>query len=211
MPSAYAGGEYDITDPSGTYPMGGDLVFKTYVGAALPVEMLSFTGLAKKENVFLNWITASEINSDYFDVERSRDGFDFEKIGSVNGAGNSNSLLNYSFTDESPLVGISYYRLKQTDYDGAFEYFGPVAIDINSEFSIKVFPNPTDNIISIELSQDAELPATVSFKDIIGNEVRKFTMNDIKQNEDISDLAPGIYFLSLKTHTNCQNIKLIKQ
>ena len=81
-------------------------------------ELVVFLPMKKKENyVDVNWITATEINNNYFTLERSATGINFEPIGYVQGAGNSTSTINYVFKDRDPLNGIGYYRLKQTDFD----------------------------------------------------------------------------------------------
>jgi len=93
----------------------------------------------------LDWRTASEINNDYFTIERSVDGVNFEIIDIINGAGNSNNILHYETIDSNPLEGVSYYRLKQTDYDGQFEYSSIVSVRNHEETisqEINVYPNP---------------------------------------------------------------------
>ncbi|MBW6498623.1 MAG: hypothetical protein K0B09_09560 [Bacteroidales bacterium] len=97
----------------------------------LPIELLSFTAKYQDGKVLLNWATGSEINNDYFTLERSRDAVDAEIIGFIDGAGNSSHTLHYQFIDHDPLPGISYYRLKQTDYDGSFEYSQWVAVQVD--------------------------------------------------------------------------------
>jgi hypothetical protein len=87
----------------------------------LPVELLSFSGKVDNGAVVLKWATASEINNDFFTIEKSEDGVFFEVIGAIAGAGNTNSRMDYSFTDDNPYE-LAYYRLKQTDYNGAFTY-----------------------------------------------------------------------------------------
>lgn len=87
----------------------------------LPIELMSFTGKVDNGNVILKWATASELNNDFFTIEKSEDGIFFEVVGYVDGTGNSNSVIQYSFIDENPFE-LAYYRLKQTDYDGAFAY-----------------------------------------------------------------------------------------
>ena len=88
----------------------------------LPIELLSFEAICNNNSVNLLWSTASEKNNDYFTIERSSDGITFQTVLTVKGAGNSNQVINYSAIDEKPIDGIAYYRLKQTDYDGKFEY-----------------------------------------------------------------------------------------
>ncbi|PJF33793.1 MAG: hypothetical protein CUN57_01220, partial [Phototrophicales bacterium] len=102
---------------------------------ALPIDLVRFVA-SKRDGgqVSLEWTTASEINNDYFTIERSFDGRNFESIGQVKGAGNSFEEINYSFVDES-IAGISsnrivYYRLKQTDYDGVFTYSDVISVEL---------------------------------------------------------------------------------
>ncbi|MBK9423627.1 MAG: hypothetical protein IPN54_05800 [Bacteroidetes bacterium] len=87
----------------------------------LPVELLYFNAFKYNEQVKVEWVTATEINNDYYIVERSSDGTDFEMVEVVPGAGNSNFLINYFIFDKDPFSGKSYYRLKQVDFDGAIK------------------------------------------------------------------------------------------
>lgn len=114
-------------------------------GVTLPIELVSFEGNARDYGIRLEWITATEKNNDYFEVHRSRDGVNFELIGTVSGAGDSRSLIEYSFTDNSIFFDGYFYRLKQTDFDGEFE-FGPIIwVEIQNELSnFTIFPNPSD-------------------------------------------------------------------
>jgi len=100
--------------------------FSDFTGAGLtqplPVSLLFFEALANDNHVKTRWATASETNNDYFTVERSADAIDFQPVGIVDGSGQSNALIQYAFTDAEPLPGLSYYRLKQTDFDGSATY-----------------------------------------------------------------------------------------
>lgn len=97
-------------------------------GVALPIELISFDASLNNNNVDLYWATASEYNNDFFTIERSTDGLNWEHVTIVSGAGNSTQRLDYYIQDSRPLSGISYYRLKQTDFDGAFEYSNIVSV-----------------------------------------------------------------------------------
>ncbi len=99
----------------------------------LPIELLHFTASSNDSEVLLSWATASEINNDFFTLERSADMRSVEIIGHVQGAGNSNQTLTYQFTDPHPLTGINYYRLKQTDFDGSYEYSDWTAVSSGTE------------------------------------------------------------------------------
>jgi hypothetical protein len=103
----------------------------------LPVSLIAYTAKQNSKNVNIDWSTATEINCDYFTVERSTNNKDYKTIGMVNGAGNSTSLLNYSTIDENPFKGISYYRLRQTDYDGKEVVYPPVSVNylLKTEFT----------------------------------------------------------------------------
>ncbi|AZQ64644.1 T9SS type A sorting domain-containing protein [Flammeovirga pectinis] len=115
-------------------------------GDDLPVEMIYFNSTisTSKNNVLLEWATASEINADRFDVERSTNNRNWTNIGVIKASGNSNVKLDYSFTDSGlPNATIVYYRLKQVDFDGKAYVYGPNAVHLdNSERTLTVYPNP---------------------------------------------------------------------
>lgn len=122
------------------------------INEILPIELLSFTPEIKPDRILLNWTTGTEINNDYFTIERSRDLYGWEVMGFVEGAGNSSVPLSYSFSDMRPLDGLGYYRLKQTDFDGKYEYFGPIAAhyDLGLEgLDFKVMKQYTNWVIAV--------------------------------------------------------------
>lgn len=122
------------------------------IGSMLPIELISFDIHPNKTNseVILTWETASELNSAYFLIERSLNGFDYQTIGKVQAAGSSNQLNSYSFTDITPDEGVNYYRLNQFDFDGKNEYSAVKGVEINRpEFSVTLFPNPFSSSIEI--------------------------------------------------------------
>ena len=130
-------------------------------GFLMPLELLSFNAELNNNIVDLTWVTATEYNSDYFTIERSYDGIHFTELMKVKAAGNSTHELNYSKVDEHPLLGISYYRLKQTDFDGSYKY--SIVDQINyqlTNFNFSIIPNPTsfDNLnLNITGAKDAEI------------------------------------------------------
>jgi fibronectin-binding autotransporter adhesin len=135
--------------------LSGDFRITTtnLVATPLPIELLSFEVVLVGDQVQLKWSTASELNNDFFTIERASDIEKFEKVSIVKGQGTAKSKTNYSFEDESPLPGISYYRLKQTDFDGKFTYSGLRKIEYSiSGIRLNVYPNPiVDNKFSLEL------------------------------------------------------------
>jgi hypothetical protein len=116
----------------------------------LPIELISFEANIVEEEVVLDWQTATETNNDFFTIERSQDAQSWEPIAQIKGAGNSNVRLSYNAIDKNPLKGISYYRLKQTDYDGKYEYSSTRVVQFSELSPIRIYPNPTSGSIIIE-------------------------------------------------------------
>lgn len=139
---------------------------------ALPIELLSFTTAINNANVRLNWVTATEINNDYFTVEHSADGIYFSSIRKITGAGNSTQSLAYTAIDHSPFDGISYYRLKQTNYDGRSSYSRIIKEEFKNtkDFILGIYPNPFSNATTFHTNEhlkDASLIAYNSYGQIV--------------------------------------------
>lgn len=140
-----------------------DVVSNDNCGIALPVILLNFNAQRSEQSVIVEWMTATEQNSDYFEVQRSFDSLSFSRVGIINGAGYSTTPNSYSLIDDQPLNGTSFYRLKQVDFDGTLKYSDVKAVDFGNfeSTSIQLYPNPTsdelfivgkaDEIASIEL------------------------------------------------------------
>jgi len=171
----------------------------------LPIELVMFDATCEDGKVVLNWATASEKNNQYFSVERSADGLAWEEVGRVSGAGNSNTLLNYSETDAQPLNGLSYYRLKQTDYDGASETFAPANIQcITSEGNtMLLYPNPATQEVNIVVHLDKDYGAgSIRLSDMMGKTVQQMNVNLVKgENKfvstDLNSLQGGTYLVTV--------------
>ncbi|HKK39552.1 MAG TPA: T9SS type A sorting domain-containing protein, partial [Cryomorphaceae bacterium] len=165
----------------------------------LPITLLSFQASAKDITVQTSWITASEINNDFFTIERSKDGRFWEKVGTLDGAGDSHTELSYSFTDDRPYAGISYYRLKQTDFDGTSNDSEPRAVEIrqNGDFGIDKVYHGQDGLNVI---YRATAPyVVVEIYDLLGKRVYgELLENSGNGFETIyPDLARGAYLLRL--------------
>jgi hypothetical protein len=183
--------------------------------STLPIELISFDAYLNNGTVALEWQTASELNNDYFTIERSSNGNDFEPIINVDGAGNSNHIINYFETDYSPLAGASYYRLRQVDYDGRsswsqIENVKPMG---NSE-EILLYPNPTDGLINIILNDFSDEHLMIEFSDITGRICYQFTLNPHSnpffQSHDLKyELAAGSYVVTFATKSKFFTQKLI--
>ncbi len=127
----------------------------------LPVSLVDFDVKKIDNTAYIQWTTASEINNDYFIVQRSVDGENIENIGEINGAGNSNKVLKYSFIDNNPPKGMVYYRLKQVDFDGKNEIFEWKSLFFNNEEELKIYPIPNnDGILNLtysNINNDAQI------------------------------------------------------
>jgi hypothetical protein len=195
-------------DYGGTTWLGGDyLPIWTLVDESnpLPIELIRFAGNCADGQVEITWTTASETNNDFFTIQRSLDGTTFEDVTIVDGAGNSSSIINYSAVDYNPYGGTSYYRLKQTDFDGASKYSDVVAVSCGNaatDFNlVNAYDQGNGTMAVVFNAGDNEL-YTVTLYDIIGKQITETTgkaysgKNQI--NIAVGDLARGIYMVNLK-------------
>ncbi len=187
-------------------------------GTGLPIVLLDFTAEDKGDKVQLNWATAAEINNDFFTIERSRDGQEFEVLLTQEGAGNSTQVLYYEDLDDDPLEGISYYRLKQTDFDGAYEYSDVVAVDRskNTTVSIDVYPNPTiDGNLTIDVKGMNPLmgETEISITGLDGKIVYRYKLiNEAERSLPVQldeNLNKGMYFITITHGERVLHTKLL--
>lgn len=159
----------------------------------LPVQLMEFRGLYSDKGNLLEWVTSSEINNDFFEIERSADGYSFTALGKVKGAGNSSQLNYYKWTDKTSENNVSYYRLKQVDYDGQFSYSDIIKIvHFNQISPIKLNPNPASDFLF--LSTDNRLQS-IKIYDTFG--ILQDSFNEVPEFIDLSDFKNGIYFMDL--------------
>jgi len=189
----------------------------------LPIQLLDFKAeLNEDGGVDLGWTTASEVNNEYFSIERSTDGIDFETVLERDGAGNSNQHLEYAAIDENPLAGTSYYRLKQTDYDGSFAYSELRAVNVLKELKFSVKPNPATDRLQITFGEIAggsvfvmtpEYKAKIRIYNIAGKLVYKKKFDDTfyKFNIDVSNFDEGMYLVNLETAGQVYKTKFVKE
>lgn len=171
-------------------------------GTTLPVTLVSFNAKEQSGKALLTWVTSTEINNSHFEVERSIDGVKFTKVGEVAGSGNSNTVKTYRFVDELTNAKVTYYRLKQVDFNGAFEYSNIINLTtkaLNALSSMSVYPNPATNSISVDgLTEQALV------YDAVGRLVLTVSENGLV---DVSHLTPGVYFVK----TSNETVKFVKQ
>lgn len=185
--------------------------FVGLINVPLPVTYTHIEA-AKRDNASLvTWGTAFEMNSVGFNIERSNDGKTFTKIGFQNSKainGNSNSVLEYSFTDAKPFAGINYYRLKQVDKDGKSEYSKIVSVAFDNAQMVKVYPNPATNMVTV----DAASVKSIELYNILGQAVNApVTFGSSSHNINTSGLAKGSYTLRIVTDNGTTTQKLILQ
>ncbi|MGM0647889.1 MAG: T9SS type A sorting domain-containing protein, partial [Bacteroidota bacterium] len=163
-----------------------------------PIELVGFEVKKEDNSVQVIWSTATEINNDYFTIERAAGNQDFKAIGTVQGAGNSNQTLNYSYTDnDAPNGEQLYYRIKQTDYDGSYSYSWIQNVNIENNVTVNVYPNPVQRGQNIMI-QSSEDNLLLNLYDAQGNKVRSSNLNHNQNKIETSDLNPGLYFIRLQ-------------
>jgi hypothetical protein len=194
---------------TGSITSGTFNAFRTYFalgnppggGNPLPIELGSFNANLIDRKVQLKWTTQAEINNSYFTVERSRDNVNFEAIGRVNGSGTTSETHNYGYFDTNPYPGISYYRIRQTDYDGTTETFPSQVINNIRKGSFTVYPNPANSpVVHLSYGDDQMQFYTITVRDIVGREiptsVERTGNGDIRLEFPENYRKPGsIYFI----------------
>ncbi len=163
----------------------------------LPIELLSFTGECNNQNVLFKWITATEHNNDYFSIEQSIDGLNWVNIRNIPGAGNSTSEITYSFIDFDRYDDISYYRLKQTDFDGHTKVYSPIAVKKCFEMNdwLSVVPNPAIDQININYEGDIDQVLSTSIYDVFGKLV--YFQKGYFSTIPVGNIQGGIYYLNV--------------
>lgn len=198
-----------IYDPDGTGPLTneidivGGIAINSTPGVMdtvcsiqfLPIRLVDFNVSATEHQVNLNWETSSEENNDYFTIERSTDLTSWKEITRLDGAGSSSTTRFYYTIDQSPELGINYYRLTQTDYDGDSESFGIRAVEFKGRSNIILYPNPAHT--HVNLQGDLKAVRRYSIYDAYGQLVTEMNFPEGVREIDISAFAPGMYHLDL--------------
>jgi hypothetical protein len=179
--------------------------------AGLPVKLTSFTAKQVDKAIDLNWVTASETNSDYFDVLSSPDGSHFKAIGKVKSAGNSSNDINYSFTDEYPHKGINYYRLKQVDLDGKFEFTKVITVENTTPSKTSIYPSlrRESDINYVDLTEySGDEKISIDLYDTNGRQINQVTMKGgLVQPLDFGQLKAGLYFVKINNQLKSETLK----
>ncbi|NRA11817.1 MAG: T9SS type A sorting domain-containing protein, partial [Crocinitomicaceae bacterium] len=187
--------------------------------SVLPVELSEFDAIYNPEvrGADLNWKTESEINNNFFTVQKSRNGINFEDLYEVKGAGTTNEITDYFAFDPNIKLGVTYYRLKQTDFDGKFEYSEVSAISVYDDKidKLTISPNPTGNTTNIFFNSYQVGPSVLNIMNAQGQIIKSidFTLKKNGNNivVDMSSYAQGIYMVSVETNNKIYTGKIIKK
>lgn len=180
----------------------------------LPIELVKFTAISAISSINLFWATASESNNDFFTIEKSTDAINYEIVATIDGAGNSNQIIDYNFIDNSPLQNTSYYRLKQTDFNGIFTYSESIKVDaLVSKNPISIYPNPFANNISISMPETFQQNnVELQIYNSAGKVQQSAIIPQLNNTIDMSSFESGIYYyLILVDSKVIQFGKLISQ
>ncbi|HXB41936.1 MAG TPA: T9SS type A sorting domain-containing protein, partial [Bacteroidia bacterium] len=181
----------------------------------MPIELIQFDAVRQQEKAKLTWTTATETNNNYFTVMRSTDAINWESIGKVKGAGNSTQTLHYNFTDDKAAAtinenGILYYRIKQTDFNGASEIFPARSLnwqDANNASSLQAYPNPVNDELNIIFRSD-ETVSAIEIRNSLGQIV--YASDNLSPDINTKDFAEGMYLLVVKTTGKIYQRKFVK-
>jgi len=202
-----------LTIPAGTTPSINNNFGIQQLFALLPVTLQNFTAQreANGTTILLQWTTTSESNNKGFNIERSTDGINWNTIGteaSKAANGNSTGTISYFFSDANPLPGINYYRLKQTDINGKYQYSGARLVKLDMAGSVTVFPNPTHNNVTINGLKAGQL---IQLHSVSGQLLIEKKAAGAQENIDLSGLATGVYHITVSNHaTQLMSGKVIK-
>jgi hypothetical protein len=208
LPSATGNALCNWTAVSGTTCTGGAALVVNGSGT-LPVTLISFTAREENNQAILHWKTASEINNKGFEIQRSNDVINWNKIGFVNGSVNSSLERSYSFNDAAPLPGKNYYRLVQYDLDGKTTFSTVVNVDIFKAGYYTLGNNPGNGIYRLNIN--SARGAIILVSDMTGRRLISQHLDAGIHQLDISNYAHGTYLLHLQIGTEIFTEKLIKQ
>ena len=181
----------------------------------LPVELINFQVKQKGNNNVVEWTTATELNNDFFYIERSKDGKNYKRIGKIKGAGTSSTLRKYTFVDKKPAIGLNYYRLHQVDFDGTTATSDVVTLSFaGGEKSLSIKPTIAYDQIMVEFTQNSETEMLLKIFDLFGRlyYLEKLPFGTITLNLNISNYPPGQYLVYLEQEPNLYTTeRFIKQ
>jgi hypothetical protein len=187
------------------YQVSGDLLADPTIyqvnaiadcASPLPIQLIDFSVREDNGDALLIWSTASELNNDRFLLLRTVDGIEYETAGIVSGAGNSSTVLNYSFRDRNPEKGLSYYKLRQVDFDGTKTDSEPMAYTNDTSGEFRLFPNPTHRNLTLSTALPYEQVDVIIY-DLSGRVINRLNYGAIENQDFELEGHPGTYFVEI--------------
>ena len=176
----------------------------------LPVELVGFSARLHGGKVALDWSTASEVNNQGFEVQRSTDFHDWTVLGFVPGHGTTDGLSDYFFDDHPLTTGTYYYRLRQMDTDGAFDYSPLRSVEWEGAGrAVSIFPNPANEHVTLSLPEMPDGSLSAKLFSSVGRQVGLFVLENDRSRIDLGQLSPGVYFLEIEGQPRL--LKIVKQ
>ncbi|MEQ9306212.1 MAG: T9SS type A sorting domain-containing protein, partial [Marinoscillum sp.] len=212
-----------VNDDTNTVSWNNITSFSDFTGAQnsiiLPIELRELNVKEDAHGVLISWSTYTETNNDYFSIERSRDGKATETIAEVTGSGTTKSARAYQTRDNSPLAGLSFYRLKQTDFDGQFSHSKWVSFENIDEDHVRfsIFPNPSSGKeIDLTFNYLTNVPLSIRITDLSGQTILQELFTPLEEHSKlrvrfVKKLNPGIYLIQLDGAEMSRVQKLIVQ
>lgn len=166
----------------------------------LAVEFAYLQGYQSKNEIMIEWITASENNNDYFEIEHSRDGRHFEYVETINGSGNSTDASAYNYMHRFPYNGMNYYRVKMVEFDGSFTHSNVISIELESKDIVNIFPTSVDAELNIKIFNSNIENTPVHIFSATGNRIGEYTIvaGDNSLQIPTSNLTAGLYYVKIK-------------
>ena len=173
----------------------------------LPIEITYFNAQPVDDNIQLNWSTSTEINIDYFTIQRSKDIDSFSELLRVQGSRNSNIQRNYTAIDEQPFYGNTYYRLQQTDFDGKNKFSDIIMVHFKKTIPFTIYPNPFRTTISVVIDDISQKKNNCELKiyNVLGEEMINTTLTEPLTTIETGNLSSGMYFYEV-----FRNFELVK-
>lgn len=187
---AWAGGSNTVEQTfSGTFDITGCV--------PLPVELINFSAKKQRETIELAWSTASEENNSHFEVEYSTNGRDFQLVDKVNGNGTTAEIQTYQFTHTDAAAGKNYYRLRQVDFDGAFEYSSVVVVTMRTDAVIEIRPTVVASYVQVVLEEGLTTDVDLQIVDITGQQLQTgmIAKGTSQIDLNVDELSKGAYFI----------------